>query len=74
MSDLTGALAHKLVRGSEIFPLMSAWGQSRRFHAPPVASGYPLTTDIARPAGLVRFMPKARLKQTGWLFISFPPA
>jgi hypothetical protein len=27
MSDLTGALAHKLVRGSQIFPLMSAWGQ-----------------------------------------------
>jgi hypothetical protein len=29
MSGLTGALAYKqLVRGSEIFPLMSAWGQS----------------------------------------------
>jgi hypothetical protein len=31
MSDLTGALAYKVVRGSEIFPLMSAWGHSRRF-------------------------------------------
>jgi hypothetical protein len=27
MSDLTGALAYKLVRDSEIFPLMSVWGQ-----------------------------------------------
>jgi hypothetical protein len=31
MSDLTGALAHKLVRGSEIFPLMSAWGSKATF-------------------------------------------
>jgi hypothetical protein len=29
MSDLAGALAHKHVRGREIFPLMSAWGPAR---------------------------------------------
>ena len=38
MSDSTGALAHKLVRGSEIFPLMSVQGLLRRRPRRPVRS------------------------------------
>jgi hypothetical protein len=66
MSDLTGALAHKLVRGSEIFPLMSAWGHvwtapGRRvftLEAPPCVTGRPMhlgrlvgDTEAAWPNG-----------------------
>src|SRR5260370_40848247 len=36
---------------------MSQLGHSRRFDAPPVTSGPPQSTDIARPAPLVRFVP-----------------
>jgi hypothetical protein len=32
-------------------------GQSRRFDSQPATSGLPRSTDIARPAGLVRFVP-----------------
>jgi hypothetical protein len=46
MSDLTGALAHKLVRGSEIFPLMSAWGQTETNWHVRVTSGFTPITDI----------------------------
>jgi hypothetical protein len=35
-----------LVRGSEIFPLMSAWGQSRQFEDRSVTSALPHLTDI----------------------------
>jgi hypothetical protein len=37
----------------------SAVGHSRRFDAPPVTSGLPRSTDIIRPAQLVRFVPQA---------------
>jgi hypothetical protein len=36
---------------------MSALGQSPRFDAPPVTSGPPQSTDIIRPAQLVRLVP-----------------
>ncbi len=36
---------------------MSASGHSRRFDPLPVTSGLPRTTDINRPASLVRFVP-----------------
>ena len=36
-----------------------AMGQSRRFDPLPVTSGLPRTTDISRPAPLVRFVPFA---------------
>jgi hypothetical protein len=36
---------------------MSELGQSRRFDAPPTTSGQPQSTDIGRPARLVRFVP-----------------
>src|SRR6266478_9520192 len=39
--------------------LKSAQGQSRRFNPLPVTSGLPRTTDINRPAPLVRFVPEA---------------
>jgi hypothetical protein len=61
MSDLTGALAHKLVRGSEIFPLMSAWGQKRRTDRGSTTSGLPRSTDINRPARFVPMGDIARL-------------
>jgi hypothetical protein len=37
----------------------SARGQSRRFDVRPITSGPPQSTDIVRPAGLVRFVPLA---------------
>ena len=37
----------------------SAVGQSRRFNRGSATSGLPLTTDITRPADLVRFVPEA---------------
>src|SRR5206468_5979278 len=40
---------------------MSALGQSRRFDPLPVTSGLPRTTDINRPAPLVRFVPTAEV-------------
>ena len=36
---------------------MSLVGQKRRFDAPPTASGLPQSTDIIRPAQLVRLVP-----------------
>ena len=36
---------------------MSALGQSRRFDPLPATSGLPRSTDIVRPARLVRFVP-----------------
>jgi hypothetical protein len=36
---------------------MSGLGPSRRFDGRPVTSGLPLSTDIARPARLVRLVP-----------------
>jgi hypothetical protein len=38
------------------------WVQKRRFEAPPIASGLAQSTDIARPARLVRFVAKNRLR------------
>lgn len=37
---------------------MSLVGQSRRFGTLPATSGLPRSTDINRPAWLVRFVPK----------------
>jgi hypothetical protein len=48
-SDLTGALAYKLVRGSEIFPLMSAWGKRRNTLKEQMFSAVAPATDIADP-------------------------
>jgi hypothetical protein len=40
-------------------------GQSRRFDPPPATSGLSRSTDINRPAQLVRFVPTADLPATG---------
>jgi len=40
--------------------LKSALGQKRRFDAPRATSGLPQSTDIARPARLVRFGKRER--------------
>src|ERR1700738_3872204 len=37
----------------------SPMGQKRRFDPQPLTSGLPQSTDIARPARLVRFVPQA---------------
>jgi hypothetical protein len=42
----------------------SARGQSRRFDHRPATSGLPRSTDIARPAGLVRFVPGSDMQDT----------
>src|SRR6266702_4513827 len=44
-------------RCSKMGRTTSESGQSRRFDAPPASSGLPQSTDIARPARLVRFVP-----------------
>jgi hypothetical protein len=36
-------------------------GQKRRFDALPVTSGLPRTTDIIRPARLIRFVPRTEV-------------
>lgn len=41
---------------------VSGTGQSRQFDAPPATSGLPQSTDIARPARLVRFVPKGDVR------------
>ena len=50
---LTGCTISQIERKAE----KSATGQSRRFEPLPVTSGLPRTTDIGRPARLVRFVP-----------------
>jgi hypothetical protein len=42
---------------------MSQMGQSRHLDSPSMTSSLPRTTDIVRPARLVRFVPTADLSQ-----------
>jgi hypothetical protein len=41
---------------------MSQLGQKRRFGRQPTTSGLPRSTDIVRPARLVRFVPKPEIR------------
>jgi hypothetical protein len=50
---------------------MTVVGHWRRFDPQPVTSGLPQTTDIARRAQLVRFVPRAELASTLSEFTSF---
>jgi len=45
--------------------LVSVWGQKRRLDHLPGASGLPRTTDIARPARLVRWCQSRAAKGSG---------
>jgi hypothetical protein len=42
---------------------MSQLGQTLHFYRVPATSGLPLATDIARPARLVRFVPKTDMER-----------
>ena len=61
MARLAARIAEHQIRGSPqcgiAALLMTGWGQKLRFDALPATSGLPRSTDIIRPARLVRFVP-----------------
>src|ERR1700690_799426 len=68
MSDLTGALAYKLVRGSEIFPLMSAWGQTRKSALVTAMSAFPPIATKLRTSLVLRIVPQTEVGRPQLLY------